>query len=63
MTYKTFMRSARNWGEFSKARKTTIDRGLTLDEARRACKRFNTNRTSTEVALGTKMEFQGDGES
>jgi hypothetical protein len=56
-TYRTFKRSARNWGEFSSARKITVDRGLTEDEARRACDRFNNNRTAAQVRRGTKLEY------
>jgi hypothetical protein len=36
-TYRTFLRSARNWQEFSGARKTTQERGLTLEKARQRC--------------------------
>lgn len=56
-TYRTFKRSCRNWQEFSKARKITVDRGLTHDEARRACETFNNNRTTAQERKGTKMEF------
>ena len=56
-SYKTFLRSARNFKQFASARKTTVDRGLTLDEARRACERFNAERTAADRARGTKMEF------
>ena len=56
-TYRTFTRSARNWDEFSKARKITYDRGLTLEEARRQCEQFNKNRTPAQIRKGTKLEF------
>lgn len=57
MAYKTFLRSATSFGSFAKARKTTVDTGLTYDEARRACDNYNTNRTSAQIRRGTKMEF------
>lgn len=56
-TYKTFMRSATSFASFAKARKRTVDKGLTYDEARRACENYNKNRTPAEVQAGTKMEF------
>jgi len=56
-TFKTFKRSATNWETFSSARKITVDRGLTEDEARRACKRFNENRTPAQIRKGTKLEY------
>lgn len=55
--YKTFKRSCRNWQEFARARKITVDTGLTIDEARRACDRFNDNRTAAQIRRGTKLEF------
>jgi hypothetical protein len=55
--YKTFKRSANSFGQFAGARKTTVDTGLTYDEARRQCESFNSNRTSAQVRRGTKMEF------
>jgi hypothetical protein len=61
MTYKTFKRSATNWEQFASARKITVDRGLTLDEARRACEAFNKNRTSAQISRGTKLEFTAEG--
>lgn len=57
MTYTTFKRSATSWQEFARARKITVDRGLTLDEARRACEAFNAARTKRQIDKGTKMEF------
>ena len=60
MAYKTFIRSARNFEQFSKARKITQDRGLSLDEARRACDNYNKNRTSAQINKGTKMEFESE---
>lgn len=56
-TYKTFKRSARNWEELSTAKKITVDTGLSLKEAREACKEFNDNRTEQEIEAGTKLEF------
>ncbi len=57
-TYKTFLRSARNWEEFSSSKKRTVDRGLTYDEARRACQAYNKSRTPAQVRAGTKLEFE-----
>lgn len=61
-TYRTFTRSARNWDEFRTARKQTVDRGLSLDEARRACEAFNSSRSPSDTRRGTKMEFEAEGE-
>jgi hypothetical protein len=55
--YKTFKRSARNWEEFARARKITVDTGLTADEALRACDKFNNSRTRAQIRRGTKLEF------
>lgn len=57
MTYRTFTRSARNWEEFARARKLTVSRGLTMDEARRQCNAFNDNRSKAQIRRGTKLEF------
>jgi hypothetical protein len=56
-TCRTFKRSATSFESMSRARKITIDRGLTHDEARRQCDRFNDNRTRAQVRKGTKCEF------
>ncbi|MDE2103156.1 MAG: hypothetical protein KGL39_38275 [Patescibacteria group bacterium] len=55
--YYTFLRSARSWQTFASARKRVVDRGLTYDEARRACEAYNSQRTAAQIARGTKMEF------
>jgi hypothetical protein len=55
--YKTFKRSARSFEEFARARKITVDTGLTADEARRACDKFNNSRTRAQIRRGTKLEF------
>jgi hypothetical protein len=60
-TYRTFKRSATNWTQFAAKRKTTIDRGLTYDEAKRACKNFNDNRTPSQRRKGTMLEFTAEG--
>jgi len=57
-TYRTFTRAARNFEEFSTARKITTGRGLTLKEARADCAEFNDNRTPQQIQSGTKMEFE-----
>lgn len=59
-TYRTFKRSATGWESFSTARKITIDRHLTLDEARRQCAQFNNNRTPAQIRKGTKCEFTSE---
>ena len=58
--YKTFLRSARNFEEFSAARKITVDKGLTQEEARRACMEYNSSRTSAQISKGTKMEYTAE---
>ncbi|MDO8597530.1 MAG: hypothetical protein Q7R45_13015 [Sulfuricaulis sp.] len=55
--YKTFLRSANSFEEFARARKITVDRGLTEEEARRACSRYNDNRTPAQIRKGTKLEY------
>ena len=55
--YKTFKRSANSLSEFSKARKITVDKGLTYAEAKRQCDNFNKSRTSAQIKKGTMMEF------
>lgn len=57
-TYRTFLRTAKNFEEFSKAEKIEQETDLSLDEAREACKDFNSNRTETEIDNGTKLEFE-----
>jgi len=58
--YRTFKRSCVNWKQFGSSSKITDERGLTLDEARRRCNRFNNNRTMAQIKKGTKMEFEGE---
>lgn len=55
--YKTFKRSCTSWPSFASARKTTVDRNLTEEEARRACDRYNSTRTPAQVRKGTKLEY------
>ncbi len=59
-TYKTFKRSVRNFAEFASARKITVHRGLTYDEAQRACKAFEAARTPAQIKRGTKLEFTAE---
>lgn len=59
-TYRTFKRSCRNWQEFARARKTTHDRGLTYEEARRQCDEYNNNRTPAQKRRGTKLELEAE---
>jgi len=56
-TYQTFKRSARNWEEFSSARKLSDMRGLTLEEARQRCEEWNRDRDAAQIRRGTKLEF------
>lgn len=58
MTYRTFLRRARNFEEFSTARKHVQERGLRLEEARERCEDFNTHRTTAQIINGTKLEFE-----
>lgn len=58
--YKTFKRSATNFKTMAAAKCITVDRGLTIEEARRACLWFNSNRTPTQVRKGTKLEFTAE---
>lgn len=58
MKYTTFLRSARNFKEFSSAEKIPQESDLTLNEAREACANFNDHRTEEEIEAGTKMEFK-----
>lgn len=55
--YRTFKRSATDFESFARARKITVDTGLTYEEARAACDRFNANRTPAQIRKGTKLEF------
>jgi hypothetical protein len=59
-TYCTFLRSCTSWEEFSSARKRIVDRGLTADEARRACKAYNASRSAAQVRRGTKKEWESE---
>ena len=61
MTYKTFKRSCTSWQQFGSARKITVDTGLSLEQARRRCTKYNDNRTQRQIRKGTKMEFTRDG--
>lgn len=56
-TYKTFKRSCVNWEQFARARKMTVDTGLTEEEAWRRCKEFNESRTAAQIRKGTKLEY------
>lgn len=58
--YRVFLRSARNWDEFSKARKRTVRRRLTLEQARDYCRTWNANRDDAAIRRGTKAEFEGE---
>ncbi len=60
MTYKTFLRSARNFEEFASAEKIEQETGLTLQQAQDSCLIYNGNRTQDEKDAGTKMEFESE---
>jgi len=55
--YKTFLRSARNFEEFARARKVEWSTDLTYSEAQEECRVFNSNRTHEMIEKGTKLEF------
>ena len=55
--YTVFRRSARNFEQFARARKVMLRRKLTLEEARQMCREYNDNRTTAQIAAGTKLEF------
>ena len=57
MSYKTFLRAARDWEEFAKNQKTVVERGLSEEQAREACYRFNTDRSWAQIKAGLKMEY------
>jgi hypothetical protein len=59
-TYYTFLRSATSFEDLASARKRVVDRGLTEDEARRACKAWNAKRDAVAVRNGTKMEYDAE---
>lgn len=56
-TYRTFIRSCKNWTEFARARKRTVDRGLSWSQAKEDCKEYNNNRSPRQISKGTMMEF------
>lgn len=58
--YKTFIRSCKNWREFSKARKTTDSTGLSFEAARARCDWYNKKRTARQIKRGTLMEFTAE---
>ena len=57
ITYKTFLRSARNFEEFANAEKIPFDNGLSEAEARAQCRAWNADRKDHEIEKGTKLEF------
>lgn len=57
-TYRTFKRSCTDWKSFARSRKITVDRGLSIEQAKRQCDAFNDNRTAAQIRHGTKMEFE-----
>ncbi len=58
MSYRVFKRSCTNWREFSSARKLTVERGLTAQEALEICDSYNDQRTARQIRMGTKCEFE-----
>jgi hypothetical protein len=58
--YKVFKRSARNFEEFARAQKQTVERGLTYEQAQRMCRQFNESRTAAQINRGTKYEFESE---
>lgn len=57
-SYRVFKRSALNFEQFSSARKFTVERGLTYDEAQRLCRANNAMLSPAQVRKGTKYEFE-----
>jgi hypothetical protein len=55
--YRVFKRTCRNWEQFARARKITVQTGLSFSEARELCERSNAQRTPAQVAAGLKYEF------
>lgn len=60
ITYRTFIRSARNFEEFASAEKREVETGLLYSEAADRCREYNANRSMAEVERGTKMEFESE---
>lgn len=58
--YRVFSRSARNFEEFAKARKTTIRYVNTEVEARELCASYNRDRNPQQIRRGTKWEYERD---
>lgn len=56
-TFRTFKRSCTNWREFARARKITVDTGLTEEQALERCRAFNENLTARQIRNGTKLEY------
>jgi hypothetical protein len=56
-TYYTFLRSAKNFGDFARNPRITIDTDLTREQAYNDCQEYNKNRTQDEIDNGTKLEF------
>lgn len=54
--YKTFIRSCRNFQEFSTAEKIDQSLGLTFNEAFEECRDFNNNLTQEQIDAGTKLD-------
>jgi hypothetical protein len=59
-TYRTFIRSCRNWEEFASARKLTKARGLSWSQAKQRCEEYNAHLSARQRRKGTKMEFEAE---
>ncbi len=57
-TYRTFLRSANNFEEFSSAEKREVDTCLLWKDARQACDEWNNSRSKRDILSGTKLEFE-----
>ena len=57
-TYRTFIRKAKNWKEFSSAVKKTVNTGLSYTKALQECVNYNANLTKSQMEDGVKMEFE-----
>jgi hypothetical protein len=58
VTYRTFIRSCTNFRSFAKARKTTVSRGLSYEQAQTECRNYNSQRNAQQKRKGTMMEFE-----
>lgn len=58
MSYYVFKRSANSFEEMVRAKKITLRKGLTYEEARKFCQEWNKERNESQIRNGTKAEFE-----